>query len=478
MGVFFILVAFFLLIPASRADTIVLKNGRTIYAERVWEENGKVFYEGEGGRVSLPRSLVDRIEEGGEAAGRWSARVTGSPLNEQVARELSERVPLSWRDAEGIVRSGRVDEERLRAIASLASRGDLERQNAVNAYVVAAAFEARQRRFAAASRWAEEALRLSSRDLNGLLLAAQAELGRQQPAKALEYLSLAQSVVPNSPDVLILLGYAYYFAEGPEKALRYWQQAYALRSDESLQQRIRQAQTEAEVESGFSQAESGQFALSWEGSEISASFGREILVTLERQYRELEAALGYSPRESIAVILYSSQQFMDVTRAPGWVGALNDGKLRIPVQGLTSMTPQLAGVLKHEMVHSFVYQMTGGRCPVWLNEGLAQIEGGDSLARSGPILARLYAASQQVPLALLESGFMGLDASRASLAYAESLAAVELIRSRYGAYQLPELLKMLGEGKTVEEALWRVLRVRYADLERELSGFLTSRYGG
>ncbi|MBI4464002.1 MAG: hypothetical protein HY647_04795, partial [Acidobacteria bacterium] len=151
--------------------------------------------------------------------------------------------------------------------------------------------------------------------------------------------------------------------------------------------------------------------------------------------------------------------------------------LRIPVQGLSSLTPPLASVRQHEMVHSFVHQITGGRCPTWLNEGLAQAESGEDLSRSGPALARLYAASQQAPLARLETGFMGLDSSRASLAYAESLAAVELIRSQYGDYQLPELLKSLGEGKTMEEALRQVLRMNYLDLEAELSSFLASRYG-
>jgi len=38
------------------------------------------------------------------------------------------------------------------------------------------------------------------------------------------------------------------------------------------------------------------------------------------------------------------------------VGALNDGRIRVPVEGLTSMTEELARVLKHELTHSFVGQ--------------------------------------------------------------------------------------------------------------------------
>ena len=58
--------------------------------------------------------------------------------------------------------------------------------------------------------------------------------------------------------------------------------------------------------------------------------------TLERNIREIERELNYSPPESIGVILYTQQGFADITRAPGWAGAINDGRIRVPTQGLTS----------------------------------------------------------------------------------------------------------------------------------------------
>ncbi|MBI4463792.1 MAG: hypothetical protein HY647_03710 [Acidobacteria bacterium] len=362
-------------------------------------------------------------------------------------------------------------------LATLASQGELERQSAVNAFLLAAAYEARQRRLASASRWAEEALRLAQRDLNALLLAAQIDIARQQYSEALDHLLLAHSINPNSADVLTLLGNAYYFSDGPQRALRYWEQAHAIRPDARLEERIRQAKQEEQVEEGFVQAQSGHFVLNWEGSQISDSFSRQILTTLEQYYRELEVALDFAPREPVAVILYASQQFADITQAPGWVGALNDGKVRVPVQGLSSMTAELGRVLKHELVHSFVHEVAEGRCPTWLNEGLAQLLSGENLARLGPGLTQLYASSRQIPLRQLEGSFMGLASPVASLAYAESLAAVQMIQDQYGAYQLPPLLKILGQGKSMEEALREVLRLSYQGLEEELAGYLTQRYG-
>src|SRR5579863_4186598 len=48
--------------PGLRADTVILKNGRRIVAEKVSRENGKVICETPSGRLALPESIVARIE--------------------------------------------------------------------------------------------------------------------------------------------------------------------------------------------------------------------------------------------------------------------------------------------------------------------------------------------------------------------------------------------------------------------------------
>ena len=482
-------VSLFLSAVNAPADVIILKNGRRIVAESVTEVGDKVIYERSGGDVTIPKSLVERIEKGGYVPRRSRSAPRRGTGDLDPGKQLSAEIRLPGpdtnvnpiRDIESIVRDGAVDEQRLRALATMANTGELERQNAVNAYLVAASFEARQQRFNQASKWAEQALRLSRRDFNALFLAAQIDMIRQQYGEAIDHLLLAQRIEPQSPDVLSLLGHAYYYSEGPEKASRYWKQAQALRPDEKLakklQKLIQQAEREGQVEGAFAHARSGQFILHWEGSEVSNPFSREILATLEQQYRDLEFALDYSPREPIMVILYTARQFMDITQAPGWVGALNDGKIRVPVAGLSSVTGELASVLKHEMVHSFVYRQVQGRCPTWLHEGLAQMESGDSLSRTGPALAKIYSESRQIPLAELEGSFMGFDSSRARLAYSESLAAVAMIRDQYGSYQLPHLLKLLGQGSSMTVAIRSALRVDYEDLDAELGNYLNRRFG-
>jgi len=187
--------------------------------------------------------------------------------------------------------------------------------------------------------------------------------------------------------------------------------------------------------------------------------------------------LGYSPHNTIAVTLYAQQAFFDVTRAPAWSGALNDGKLRIPISGVQSVTPELARVLKHELTHSFVSQMSSNRCPTWLNEGIAQIEEGKSSTQSGRQLAQLFASGNEIPFNVLEGSFMGFGGQEAMVAYAESLAAAEQIRDAYGMSEISRILGLLSEGSSTEAALRATIHSDYRQLRDEMARGLKERYG-
>jgi hypothetical protein len=157
---------------------------------------------------------------------------------------------------------------------------------------------------------------------------------------------------------------------------------------------------------------------------------------------------------------------------------MNDGKVRIPISGLVEVTPELSRVLKHELSHSFINQLTRGRCPQWLNEGVAQIMEGKSVARfGGHSLAMVYAAHQQVPLNALDGSWVRLDRLQAQLAYAEGLAAVEYIRDTYGISDVQRILARIGDGSSTETALRATVHAGYGDLEEEVNQYLKGRFG-
>jgi len=250
-----------------------------------------------------------------------------------------------------------------------------------------------------------------------------------------------------------------------------------LRPDATVSDYLARAQRESSAESDFSQRESSHFNLHFEGKDSSDSFRRDLLATLDSEYDDLSRDLGYSPRNNIVVTLYTQQAFFDVTRAPAWTGAINDGKLRIPISGVNSVTPELARILKHELTHSFVSQMSSNRCPTWLNEGIAQMEEGKSSGQYGRQLEQLFATGSEIPFNVLEGSFMNFSSLQATTAYAESLAATEYVRDAYGMGEIDRILGLLAAGSSTEAALRATIHSDYRQLRDEMTRTLKEKYG-
>jgi Peptidase MA superfamily len=141
------------------------------------------------------------------------------------------------------------------------------------------------------------------------------------------------------------------------------------------------------------------------------------------------------------------------------------------------VTPELSRVLKHELAHSFINQLSGGRCPQWLNEGIAQAVEPKSLSGRGRRLAELFKAQQEIPLNALEGSFMRFSPIEAVLAYDESLAAVQFIADTYGMSDVQRILQRLGEGNSTEAALRATIHDDYGQLQGEMRKYLAGKYG-
>jgi len=133
-------------------------------------------------------------------------------------------------------------------------------------------------------------------------------------------------------------------------------------------------------------------------------------------------------------------------------------------------------VLKHELAHSFISQLAAGRCPQWLNEGIAQAVEPKQLSH-GQLLAQLFSTQREIPLNALEGSFMQFSSVQATVAYEESLAAVQYISDTYGISDLQRVLERLGQGSSTEAALRATIHSDYGQLEAEVGKYLISKYG-
>src|SRR5262249_6061591 len=248
-----------------------------------------------------------------------------------------------------IVRENQVDRG---ALLRIESRGNVK-ETAI-AYYIAARAEFQTGKYNDSRRDLETALR--SDPLNPAFLNYYAAL-LLRTGNVLDAISNAEKAVrlaPDSADAYAVLGYAQFAADRARDAIQSWKKSLELRPDVSIAQMLARAERESLAEKRFSERETGHFVLHYEGGQSSEAFRAQLLEVLESDYRDLRNQFGIEPRSSVQVVLYTNQAFFDVTRAPSWSSALNDGKLRIPVNGLAGVTPELARVLRHELTHSFV----------------------------------------------------------------------------------------------------------------------------
>jgi tetratricopeptide (TPR) repeat protein len=461
----------------ARGDTIVLKNGRRIIALSVTEEGQKITYETASGTLSLPRSIVDHIERGTvpslDTATNPSTLSLKSPETEAAPATLP---PKSSEIESRVIQNGEVDRMYVDQLDQEARSGHaLANQNAAMAHHAASQFELTHGAMDLAMEDERSALIYLPEQPVLLMATAYLYLRRSEYTQSLDYIERARRLVPEDPEVSKLAGWAYYGLNKLDLAVAEWRHAASLRPDAEVEAALQKAQRDKQEEEQYKENESAHFTLRYSGAS-EPSLARGVLHALERHYGAIESELSYSPPDSIGVILYTQQAFADITQVPGWVGALNDGRIRVPVQGLSDVTPELSRVLRHELTHSFVGQKTLGRAPTWMQEGLAQWMEGKRSDLNAAALIAIYQNDPALGLNHFAGDWMKLPDAAAAAAYAWALANLEYIIQSGGMNDVDRILNRLAAGDAPEAALKDVTQRDYVELTHDTVQYLRSKY--
>lgn len=124
------------------------------------------------------------------------------------------------------------------------------------------------------------------------------------------------------------------------------------------------------------------FRVEFEGHP-SKSDVMEALAVLEVAYDSLCHLFDFRPKNKMSLVLYTSNEYQGMGPRPEWVGAVYDGKLRVPVE-MMRYREIYRPVLFHELTHSFVRAMTHAKVPLWINEGIAQVIDGSRTGNPRP----------------------------------------------------------------------------------------------
>lgn len=463
-------------VAPARADTIVLKNGRRIVVDVAKESGDHVTGETQVGEITLPKSMVARIEHGPVESQRASS---ASSAASAISALSPPAITVEFMDPEvirGAVHDGAIDFAYISRLEdAVAGGGPAASARAATAHHAASQFEMMKGDVDASMEQERQALRFLPANVPMLLNMAYGHLRRSEYSAALEYIVRAKQAAPDSADVSRLAGWADYGLNRIPDAVTEWKRAQQLSPDPEVAKALEKAERDARAESDFREGQTNHFVLRYSGAAAPA-LASDILRVLEIHFQQISAVLNYTPPEPVGVILYTGQQFEDITRAPSWAGAINDGRIRVPVQGLTSVTDDLSRVLRHELTHSFLQQKTRGRCPAWLQEGIAQWMEGRRVGPAATGLLAAYDHQAAIPLTDLEISWMSLSGTGASFAYAWSLAVIEDILSRNSMADLDQVLESLTVSGSTEAAMQSVLHMNYVELEKQTADYLRATY--
>ena len=166
-----------------------------------------------------------------------------------------------------------------------------------------------------------------------------------QNAEAERQFQRALQLDPALNDASLLLGELQYRSGRIRDAVATYEAALkSAPGDARLKEKISQWSAEARTESRFAETRGVHFRALFEGP-VDQGLARRAVDLLEATYRRIGDSLQFYPTESIEVVLYTSQQFRDITRGPTWAGGVYDGRIRVPVKGALDQIDELERVL-------------------------------------------------------------------------------------------------------------------------------------
>jgi tetratricopeptide (TPR) repeat protein len=255
------------------------------------------------------------------------------------------------------------------------------------------------------------------RALTGAGIAAHL-LGRDD--EAVTSLKRAVQADPDNVQASFLLGQVAYSQGDIDLAIKSYERVVKISpGDPGIYRQLQDWKKEAALHETFAARPAARFTVMFEGPAQQAIADR-VSSILDAAYSRVGRTLNTYPSEPVTAILYTRQQFRDITKSPSWAAAAYDGRIRIPVMGaLTNVTE----------------------------------------------LDRLRAADGMIPLARLDAAFATPDGGEALLAYAESYVGARVLAERLGA-NFPVFLQYVSNGTSIEQALL-LFNISAGDVERE-----------
>jgi hypothetical protein len=199
----------------------------------------------------------------------------------------------------------------------------------------------------------------------------------------------------------------------------------------------------------------------------------------EEAYTSVSSNFGRQPAKKTTIVIYPDSK--SLAASFGWdknekaLGVYWGGTIRIlsPRAWLSDLGQRerfvKEGPMVHELTHLIVDEMTKGNYNRWWTEGIAQYT---EKKITGFEFADPFAKGKKLYYYTLDNLEKDFDSLDQSVAYWESLQAVEFIVDRYGEEKIYAILRYLGNGDHMSKATEKALGIDYKAFAEDFYQYL------
>lgn len=309
-----------------------------------------------------------------------------------------------------------------------------------------------------------EIMNLRPNDVDiGLKIAAALQKTENSGAAIVTLQDLTSRVNDNA-ELHAVLGRLLYGAGQFDESIYHLKQGHELNpADHTISELLEKLKRETSVEESTANYTGLHFSLTCPDSFTSA-WAEEVLALLEDAYENVGQQLEFYPNQRSQVLILQTEAFRKVHDLPEWAGGLYDGKIRLPVPAKNTRPAAIKGAIMHEYTHHVIHLISSGNCPIWLNEGLAQIfennyEKVDQFIDDAPAA---FTALADIDRQFRKSP----DRQLAARLYQASQTATARMVTEYTWSRVAAFLEYLGMGYQINHAATEAFSIDFGELEK------------
>lgn len=188
------------------------------------------------------------------------------------------------------------------------------------------------------------------------------------------------------------------------------------------------------------------------------SFGTELHDAALKALETIRKEIGLTATRSIDVYIYATNEdFQDsILYEPGWTGGQAIPQYGIVLIGIAPEELEWGkSTIAHEIAHILQGQSSFtclGQTPSWLVEGIAMYAEGGLTDYSRSIFKTAVQKDTLLSVRSL-SGSFSESPDAADLSYSQSYSLVNFLITQYGKQKLSDLMSLLSQGYTIDDAL-------------------------